>query len=228
MCWTQNISIAFACIHLFTIGIVILKKPKNTQFYIIFCMFYMFMELLQAIQWYIGVYDCSTLNYVSTCIAYIYIWLQPVMFSYISYAMIDTLQVKEKATASMISLYSMVTFIVALMNILFVNQYDKYDIYRTNYGYRTCTYVGEYGHLLWKFNVRNIDLQPSYYVYMSLCIFSFLSMPRSRFKYIISFGWIITFIISGISVDFGPEMPSFWCYLTFICDIPIIINVYIE
>ena len=53
-------------------------------------------------------------------------------------------------------------------------------------------------------------------------------MPHSRIKYILFLAWISTFIISGYLVRYGPEMTAFWCYLTFLCDIPIVINAVYE
>ena len=63
-------------------------KPINTRYYILFCMFYGCMEILQGCQWYIGISImseiCPPINRLLTYIAYLLIWLQPVMFSYIA------------------------------------------------------------------------------------------------------------------------------------------------
>jgi hypothetical protein len=121
MCWTQNVSMGFAMIHIFTAIYVYRIKPSNGRYYIAFCLFYTCMELLQAFQWYIGVSNstsCTPLNSALTYVAYILIWLQPVMLSTMS-------------TSLLLLQYSIVTFCVAMINIFLANQH-KYDIYRTN------------------------------------------------------------------------------------------------
>lgn len=223
MCWTGPISILFTCIHLITCIIIYKLNPSHKRYYILFCLFYSCMELLQATQWLVGTSSddaiCSLPNRILTYGAYILIWLQPVLFSYISLGISTHITDVQHH----IYRYSILTLIVSIWNIMATYE-SKYDIYRSNYGYNTCTYKGEYGHLLWKFNVRNIDLQPTYYVYLSLCFLSFFHMKRSSIKYILFFSWMITFLIAGYQVRYGPELPSFWCYLTILCDIPIILN----
>ena len=223
MCWNMSVSLIFALIHLSLYVVVDRYKPKYYQQFKHFLLFYTLMELLQSLQWYIGVGDinsniCPWLNTVLTVIAYILIWYQPIMFaSFIS----------NKTTFVMY--YTIITFIVAMINLGLGFIYPATEMMylkmngQTNYGFPTCTYMGDHGHLLWKFQINTISYQPTHYIYYSIIILIFFYYYTNELKYTIGFGWILSFIMAALINGINSELPSFWCLLSVCSDVPILI-----
>lgn len=85
MCWNIEITFTFALLYATSIAIYYKLKPKNYVSYIIFSSFYLIMELFQMVQWMVLDFSVSEsrLNTELTYVAYLLIWLQPVLFSYI-------------------------------------------------------------------------------------------------------------------------------------------------
>ncbi|CAF0732298.1 unnamed protein product [Didymodactylos carnosus] len=183
------------------------------------------METLQAIEWAVGVEaklnsaTCSKTNTLLTIFAYILIWLQPVMFT--------TFSVKGDKRFPLY--YTIYTLIVAMINLFvgFVNPAGGLDTMtlteKNNYGQYTCTYMGEYGHLVWKFAISTFVYQPTHFVYHSVILMIFMFNYDFILKTTIALGWTLTFFVSLYSVGNGAELTSYWCLLSVFADIPILI-----
>lgn len=221
MCWNSEVSLLFAGMHGVTYLVVNKYRTKYHVFFKRFLLFYMIMELLQSIQWYIGVADintnfCTKLNTLFTTIAYTLIWLQPVLFA-------------SFTRKKFINYYCLMTFFIAMinLNIGFFSPATEMSFLKnngqTNYGFPTCTYRGSYGHLLWKFQINTLSYQPTHYIYYSIILLMILIEYKKGLKYTIGFGWIFSLITSIMINGVNNELPSFWCLLSVFADIPILI-----
>ncbi len=225
MCWSLEVSLAFAGAHLLFAAYVAWHRPPHSRYFLCFILFYLAMELLQALQWLVGVEPhlhqaCSKSNAVLTVIAYIFIWLQPVMFSAFS----------TKRDARFVKFYSLYTLAVAMINLV-LGFYEKAGglemmsrSEKTNYGQHTCTYQGKYNHLVWKFPVPSFNYQPTHYVYFSIILLTFILHYDRILQFTIGFGWMATFFVSlWATGGVNAESTSYWCLLSIFADIPILI-----
>ena len=223
MCWNTSVSLFFASIHLTSYFIVAKYRPRYHRQIKHFLLFYTLMELLQALQWTIGVANinsplCPLLNQCLTIVAYILVWYQPIMFASF---------IPNKFP----QYYAKLTFIVCLLNLglgfIFPASEMSYLnlVGQTNYGQPTCTYMGSHGHLLWKFQINTLSYQPTHYVYYSFITLLFLYYYNNTLKYTIGLGWIMSFIMAAAINGINNELPSFWCLLSVFADLPIIIYV---
>ena len=90
MCWNLPVSLSFSVLYASFIVYYYNKKPNFWKGYIMFCSFYLVMEVFQSLQWMFGdlvheyhIYGpsiCSTKNKNFTYTAFILIWLQPLLF----------------------------------------------------------------------------------------------------------------------------------------------------
>jgi hypothetical protein len=95
---------------------------------------------------------------------------------------------------------------------------------KTNYGQQTCTYQGEYSHLVWKFSVPSFNYQPTHYVYFSIILLTFLLHYDRILQLTIGLGWMTTFFVSlWATGGVNAELTSYWCLLSVFADIPILI-----
>jgi hypothetical protein len=224
MCWSASISIFTAFIHLITLLIV---KHGNAQYknsLIIFLGFYMTMEIFQAIQHLtvnLEPIDCDTWNFFTTFIAWNLIWVQPILFNMI---------IPSRQFFNHDLLLSIVTYIVAILNLViaafchyFKDEYPNYSLPNTNHGIETCTGYGYDNHLQWMFAVKTIQYGPTYYVYLMLMIAAIFKFPFRLF-WTIGMGWIFTLFLSLFWVGMDPVLPSVWCFMSVLVDIPIIIS----
>lgn len=225
MCWSLEVSLAFASAHLLSAAYVAWNRPPHTKYFICFMMFYCFMELLQAVEWFVGVeshlgQSCSKTNAFLTIIAYVLIWLQPVMFASFS----------TKHDSRFVWYYSLFTLTSAMFNLIlgFFEKSLGLELMstseKTNYGKQTCTYRGEYNHLVWKFAVPSFNYQPTHYVYFSLILLTFIFHYDRVLQLTIGLGWMTTFFVSlWATGGVNAETTSFWCLLSIFADIPILI-----
>lgn len=218
MCWNLSISLSFSVLYFTCILFYYFKKPRYWNIYILFCSFYLIMELFQSSQWLFGdvvtnyeIYgpsNCSLTNKSFTYVAYILIWLQPLLFSIIGY-----LQNREKIFKKIIIFYALI-FCYSLVSI-FVRSYytQKYIIENSNFASSTCTEVGPTDHLSWRFSVENIDLALNNMTYLILCIFPFL-FYKEELKNIWK-GWVATLLLTKIILNpYDTEVPSTWCLIS--------------
>jgi hypothetical protein len=222
MCWNFEVSIGFGLIHLVTLLIVWKCKPEYYRQLMIFLSFYIIMEWFQAGQWHLGLYHpnysygCTRYNTYMTIFAYILIWIQPIMYSSFT---------SEKFPLY----YSWMTFIIAMINLILGMNYPADEmIYltwkgQTNYGYRTCSYKGTYGHILWKFSVNTISYQPTHYVYYSIILLTILFYYNRILQLTIGIGWLGSLIATIIIHGVNNELPAFWCLMSCLADIPIVV-----
>lgn len=225
MCWSLEVSLAFASAHLLSAVYVAWNRPPHTRHFLCFIFFYFCMELLQALEWYVGVdshlgRSCSKTNTFLTIIAYVLIWLQPVMFASFS----------TKRDNHFVWYYSLYTLLSAMINLILgffekplglelISQSEK-----TNYGEQTCTYRGEYNHLVWKFAVPSFNYQPTHYVYFSIILLTFILHYDRVLQLTIGVGWMTTFFVSlWATGGVNAELTSFWCLLSIFADIPILV-----
>lgn len=220
MCWNVKISLLAAGCHLITLYFVHISRltgPIKAGF-VHFIVFYFIMEMFQALQWLTAnpvdfdqaEGDCSQWNQVTTVFAYCLIWYQPYMFSYIA---------DQKWTWLRIA--SVFTFCSTMIQILkpFIHEYlteqcrSMILLPDTNYYGVTCTYIGKYGHLDWKFNIQNIAYYPTHFGYFLLVSISILHLHPVH-KWTLGLGWFVSLLVTLFLVGFTPELPSFWCLLS--------------
>jgi len=225
MCWSLEVSLAFASAHLLSAIYVAWHRPPHSRNFVYFMTFYCIMELLQALEWFVGVgshlnRSCSKTNTFLTVIAYILIWLQPVMFASFS----------TKRDSRFVWYYSLLTFVSAMINLIhgFFEHSGALELMslneNTNYGQQTCTYRGKYNHLVWKFAVPSFNYQPTHYVYFSMIVLTFLFHYDRILQLTIGLGWMITFFVSlWATGGVNAELTSYWCLLSIFADIPILI-----
>ncbi|CAF1648713.1 unnamed protein product, partial [Didymodactylos carnosus] len=144
MCWNFEVSLSFAIVHLLSSIYVGWKKPRYYRKFIIFMMCYSCIELLEALQWYVGVEQnlnsstCKLSNTLLTVVAYILIWIQPIMFSLFS----------VKGDFRFPLYYSIYAFILALLTLTLGFIHPSVGLQsmglteKNNYGRYTCTYMG--------------------------------------------------------------------------------------
>jgi len=225
MCWSLEVSLAFAGLHFLSAVYVAWNRPPYSRYFLYFISFYCAMELLQALEWFVGVEthlnrSCSNTNTFLTIIAYIFIWLQPVMFASFS----------TKHDNRFVWYYSLYTFASAMMNLIlgFCEKASGLELMsrseKTNYGQQTCTYQGEYNHLVWKFAVPSFNYQPTHYVYFSIILLTFLLHYDRILQLTIGLGWMTTFFVSlWATGGVNAELTSYWCLLSIFANIPILI-----
>jgi hypothetical protein len=225
MCWSLEVSLAFASVHLLSAAYVAWHRPLHSRYFLYFLLFYFSMEVLQALEWFVGVEShlnrsCSKTNTFLTVIAYTLIWLQPVMFASFS----------TKRDSRFVWYYSLYTLASALINLAlgFCEKAAGLKLMsrseKTNYGQQTCTYQGEYSHLVWKFSVPSFNYQPTHYVYFSIILLTFLLHYDRILQLTIGLGWMTTFFVSlWATGGVNAELTSYWCLLSVFADIPILI-----
>lgn len=220
MCWSIQVTVLFLILHLLQAELVRRLNPRYKPTFLVFIYFYAFMELLQLSQWLMGsVNSCTQINKFFTIIAYLLIWLQPVMFSL--FGIVQTNKFQYYLYSFFMSIFAL---LIACLN-MFLSYYNNYAVLissGSNFANETCTYVGQYGHLLWKFPIYSLDIQPSYFVYITIILLCILKYPRA-IQLTLGLGWFVTLLVSIYMVKGSAELPSFWCLLSVFADIPIII-----
>lgn len=239
MCWSLLVTGCFVladllCLKLLMVAKQDMKKSLERGLrwdcYFVFVSLYTVMELLQFVQWIIlsFEYECGTLNVLTTYIAYMLIWLQPVMFSVFVFWSCE-IYYGMKSTAFLIFYMSYATFLFAMFSILIGNNSSItegcYSSLNTNYNVQTCTKIGENNHLHWNFNVMTLQYQPTHFVYMLLICSALLIVKNYTFL-VLGVGWVLSLITSALLIGTGPELPAFWCLLSVFANIPILVDVY--
>lgn len=194
-------------------------RPPEYKSYLLFTEFYLVMEVFQAFQWYWLDFEdisCSYVNRWSTVFAYILIWWQPYLFVQMG----EQLNLRLNYARNL----SLFTLLYAFILLMFgLNTTPTYHLPGSNFGTSTYTDIGSHGHLAWYFSPLSIVYGPTFFVYLAL-ILNLIWVYPSELKYTVGLGWLITLILSCISVGTSADLPAFWCLLSFFVDIPIIIR----
>lgn len=233
MCWNYQISLFFVVIYICVNSCFWLLKPKFWKEYLIFGTFYLAMELFQTIQWLFGkvypnvltgIKNCDKINVGFTVVAYVLIWLQPVLYSYIGYRTVQT--------NGFIKNYFYFTIFLFFysMAILIAGFYfpHSYSVTNSIFGLSTCTNEGGSGHLVWRFKPSSIDYAPNNLMYLVLCGISFMMYDRIQIK-IISYGWMLSLVMTGIILrPHLLELSSSWCLMSIFGNLLIVVYVLVS
>lgn len=225
MCWNIGVSLAATAVHAVSFIIVANKKVPEYRSYLLFTGFFMIMEVFQALQWWIGEVGvgivCTERNRLMTMIAYLLIWLQPLLFVKIGErSQLHAVQVRlqfARRLAILTAWYAMTNLFLGLL------VRPKHLLPGSSFGSETCTTVGPHGHLAWSFAPLTITYGPTHFVYVASILTTISFYPRPLFT-TIGIGWIGTLLISICLVGIGIELPAFWCLLSVFVDVPIIVR----
>ena len=194
------------------------------------------MEGLQLTQWLVGPSssslrsECSIPNKLLTLIAYLLIWLQPLLFSLMGaeQRLSDTWVRGDYFLFS--TRVSLVALGAAMLNTFLswlANTAVTVSGTPSNFGQEMCTTVGRYGHLSWSFPIYHLDTQPSYFVYLALIAMCIVQYPKAM-KYTMGLGWFAMLLVATFMVRGSEEIPAFWCLLSVFAGVPILIYVLTE
>ncbi|AKI80022.1 hypothetical protein QJ850_gp677 [Acanthamoeba polyphaga mimivirus] len=234
MCWNYQVSLIFSVIYIVTNSYYVIKRPLYWKQYLLFGSFYLTMEVFQTLQWLFGnVYSdsmygqsvCNSINVNYTIVAFILIWLQPILFSVIGYQTTTT----NKWFFSVLTVLNCFVFFYGLK--LLYGGFEKPDYYTISnsmFGSSTCTNEGETGHLVWRFKPKTLDVFPNHLTYVILCIISFVMYENNATR-VIGLGWLLSLIITKLLL--APtlvEIASSWCLLSIIANLLIVSYVHIS
>ena len=204
MCFNQPISFVFGSLGILASYNLYKKKAPLSQH--IHFLFYSGMEFLQFFQ-YFYIDSCSAANSSLTQLAYVYIWLQPIMYN--TFYLLTT--PRHAAIFKYNIIFSLFVFVWAMDRMFFhyVHQYDRRD--EINGGTITCTYRGN-KHLYWHFDLAsNRGVETNYLFYLTLiCLPSFWTEHAL---------YLNGTFLSGLSLAYYytrniDETVSFWCLLS--------------
>ena len=223
MCWSINVSLAAALVHGTTYLVARHQRPPEYRSYLLFTLFYTTMELFQALQWAMGDVEtgCTSRNQGFTIIAYILIWIQPLLFVKIGdKTRFHTVRIRLQYGARLAT----ITFWYALLLLgLGLTTEPSWVLPNSNYGPTTCTVIGPYGHLGWQFAPISIVYGPTHFVYVALIVTTIMFYP-TVLKLTIGLGWLGTLFVSLYLVGTTIDLPAFWCFLSLFADGPILIR----
>lgn len=207
MCFTRAASLVFATSG----GLVAANmwrkaRPFHTYMHVLF---YSGMELLQFVQYFF--IECGWANRTLTKTAYVYIWLQPILYNWF-YLLTNR---KHRAVFRYNMFVSSCVFLYAMDRLFtgFLHGGPPRDD-EISSGLETCTYFGG-KHLYWKFKLStNSGLEANYMLYML-----FICMPAFWADRFMNAVYLNTTFVSGIlfayyytgSMD---QTLPFWCILS--------------
>lgn len=229
MCGSFWESIFFGSSHLIAAYQVHRKKKPGYRAYRLFLEFYAIMEFFQASQWIFGDLmpisefghiNCSLRNRMFTVTAYALIWIQPVIYSNIAEILTYTTNRHSRILSRITFIWAMVSLAIGLFNT------PSYRIPNSNYGLSTCTEIGPYGHLAWRFAPNSVKYSPNEFIYVALVLLSFFQYGRN-YNWVLGLGWTASMVISILSVGTGPDLPAYWCLLSVFADIPILLDTFL-
>jgi hypothetical protein len=234
MCWTLTASLIFIGIFIGSSILIWFINPKRRVLFIVLMLYFCGMEILQALQWYIGdVVDdfpssvaCSIVNRVFTYIAFAYVFFQPVLFS-----LIGGFAYSWNRIWISITLLNAIVFLINFGTLLISTQgnidYPYASLTGGTFTNMTCTVIGPNHKLVWLFKVIDINYTVNFQTYMWLSLVPFLFYNRDLWSIPIS--WFVTLLISAFAFPTtSVELPSFWCLLSIISVVVIIVCVVIE
>ncbi len=226
MCGSLGDSLLFAFLHLCTALYARNSPLPIRNAYVVFCVFYASMEICQAGQWSLnpdGTPDCTDANRALTYVAYALVHLQPVLFAAIGYLCVNRARF----------LFALALACVACASAALNAAAAAYTTERLptgmNFGNATCTRVGAHHHLEWRFAVRSADLHPNYWYYMSaiaLCCALYRRADErwNTLGWTLGGGWALAFLFAWRGVGASAELPGYWCWLSVVADVPILLQ----
>jgi hypothetical protein len=167
------------------------------------------MELFQAAQWMWGhVGHCDNINEQFTLFAGALIWTQPLIFS----------EILKSAVSRVREYTQLVRFLFIASIIVFISG--------TKSIISSCTIIGPHHHLAWQFEYRENQLVPNHFTYMVL-IGTTLFLSPPRIKYTIGIGWAMSCLYSLWRIGYGIEFASYWCWMSVLSCIPMLLSCYL-
>lgn len=218
MCWSIEFTTLFIFIYVISIIILFMTKPKKYVCFILFALFYTVMEIFQLLQWLYGDVlhtvqestQCSLLNRYFTYFAFVLIWLQPLLFSFIGYIAYRSKEFKK------LSIITSCLFLFVFLTLVYTTEHNinnGYPLVDSNIGNSTCTFVGQNNHLQWMFKGFFIDYQANNLMYFVLCIIAMSFYNWDLFG--VTLSWFLTLVITLSFFNVSKsEIPSFWCFLS--------------
>ena len=214
MCYTPEMSFGFALVGI--AGILYLKNDTKHKYisYVIF--FYVLMELLQTVQYYI-VNDCENIwNRLLTEVAYLFVIVQPLLWNVYFY--FNSKPMEQGLFKAAIGL-ALGWMFFNIINRVYYGQYEskteKDSVYA---GKKVCTYKGT-SHLYWEWTSANMgDLNATFIMHLLIWFVpALLSTSQFLSAVLILAGALLSL---GITAAMG-DVKGFtaaWCYIS----IPII------
>lgn len=208
MCFTQPVSLLLSIFG--SLAAIQLYNDERPFFTYLHFVFYSGMEFLQFLQ-YFYTDNCSDTNVLLTKIAYIYIWLQPILYNTF-YLLTNNRNVQIFKYNIMFSIF---TFLYACDR-MFTKVLHTEGI-RNNeimVGPTTCTFQGK-KHLYWNFELAsNNGVEANYFLYLALICFPTFWMDNFLYGLFLSFTFIMGLIIAYCYTENIHETPAFWCILS--------------
>jgi hypothetical protein len=217
MCWSAQVSGIFAAVYFVFIMINTYRKPLNFIYYNMFMGFYFIMEVFQCLQWLYGDViasvttnnTCSGRNLGFTYVAFLLIWLQPILFSVIGHLNYKTRTFRKLRN---------ITIFVLLLK-LGIQIYTNVYVTSVIGPIITCTFIGENGHLAWLFNAIYVGGSymslrgTEYLLYFFLCFIPFALYRQDLWALPLS--WLGTLLITVVFFKVSVyEIASYWCFLS--------------
>jgi len=210
MCYSPEMSFGFA---LLGIGAILYLRNDTQHKYISYLIFfYVLMELLQTVQYYL-VNDCENIwNRLLTEVAYLFVIVQPLLWN--SYFYFNSI-------ASELGLFKVgIALSIAWITVSLIGRL-LYKVVGTDhpwdswfYGDKVCTYKGA-SHLYWKWTSANLgDLHANFLMHMLIWFIpALLSVTHYTAALLVMAGAIISAGITGYMGDIQ-AFPSAWCYIS--------------
>lgn len=236
MCWNPIASASFSLIYGCFNAYYYFVQPPHWKQYLIFSSFYFVMEVFQTCQWLfgevleiqylfqyqMGIKFCPKTNAYFTWIAFILIWLQPVMFAYIGKISNNSLFFQKYYPICWL------VFFYALLNLGMGSVLESrqfYSIEESIYGLSTCTTKMDQSYLMRRFRPYMVDYDTNHFVYLFLCFLSFVFYPKDI--RIIGYGWLASLFATFIILEpSNVELMASWCLLSIVGNFIIMLKIY--
>lgn len=210
MCYSPEISFGFA---LLGIGAILYLRNDTRYKYISYVIFfYVLMELLQTVQYYL-VNDCENIwNRILTEVAYLFIIVQPLLWN--SYFYFNSLRSELGLFKVGIALSIAWIFFSLIGRVLYKVAGTDHSKDSWFYGDKVCTYKGA-SHLYWKWTSANLgDSNATFLMHMLIWFIpAFLSVTHFTTALLIMLGSILSIVITAYMGDIRASAAA-WCYIS--------------
>jgi len=193
-------------------GILYLQNDTKHKYISYVLFFYVLMELLQTVQYYL-LNDCENLwNRLLTEVAYVHIILQPILWNAYFYAN------STKAEGGLFKAGIALAIAWGVFNLLGRLLYGTPGVEgKTNswiYGDKSCTYKGA-SHLYWQWTSADLGEWNATFIMYLLIWFvpALLSVTHFTTGMLIMGAAFLSVIVSGYMGDIR-EFPAAWCYIS--------------
>lgn len=178
--------------------------------------------------------ECPAANRYATYLAYISIVLQP-LFNILSAAAGEVNSPENRARYTLLICMSIVVVVIMLLQLIVGELWSSessetvstFDFSTTLDDHITCTYVGKYGYILWRFRVFQAENLPNYFVYhlFSLTVFTISNLRQFL---ILFFCYYVLAIYSAIEYPNSGESAAYWCKSTIAISILFLLDCWYE